>query len=79
MNSSIYHWSLRPESGLILDLRITAESAPIAQRELCRFLAEHDGSAWPVEGVARESILAPHVPVTTSPAAGGALRLKRGA
>lgn len=56
MQSSIYHWSLRPEDGLDLELRIVAESAVVARRRLQRFLAEHDGRGWRLEHVSREVI-----------------------
>lgn len=55
MHSSVYLWSLRPEEGLYVELRIVASSALVARRELRRFLAEHDGTGWKVESVTREN------------------------
>jgi hypothetical protein len=46
VSTSVYLWSLRPEAGLAIELRITAESVVIARREVHRFLVEHDGTAW---------------------------------
>lgn len=54
MNTSVYLWSLRPEDGLSVELRITAENASVARRRVHQFLAEHDGVSWTVECVARE-------------------------
>ena len=61
MSRSVYLWTLRPEAGLALELRITAESASVARRAVRRFLAEHDGGSWDVERVAREMHQIPHV------------------
>ena len=66
VNPSVYLWSLRPEAGVDIELRITAENVSEARREFRRFLAEHDGSAWAVERVARETMRAPHEFISTS-------------
>ena len=60
MTDHVYRWTLRPETGLALELRITAPSAIVARREMTRFLAEHDGSTWIVEQVSRESATVAH-------------------
>ncbi len=66
MNSNVYRWNLRPEAGLVIELRVTAESVLVARREVRRFLSEHDGDMWVVEGVAREASHAPHLLVGMS-------------
>jgi hypothetical protein len=58
VSPSVYLWSLRPEAGLAIEIRITAESAASARREVHRFLAEHDGATWEVECIAREARVA---------------------
>lgn len=66
MNVYVYHWSIKPEAGLTLDLRMTAPSVLIAQREVRQFLVDHDGCSWSIEYVTRENSLAPRPPITTS-------------
>jgi hypothetical protein len=63
-----YCWSLRPGSGLTLELHVTAPNVVIARRELRRFLFDHDGSGWTVECVSREVARIPHVPLALPPA-----------
>ena len=60
MNTYVYRWSIQPENGFILDLRVTAESVVVAQREVRRFLVDHEGDSWTIESVSRETIHAPH-------------------
>jgi hypothetical protein len=59
----VYRWSMRPETGLTLDLRVTAPNAVIARREIRRFLVDHDGDSWTVECVTREITRAPYAPL----------------
>lgn len=54
MTSFVYLWNLSPEAGLSLELRVVAERASIARREVRRFLSEHDGRNWRVESIRRE-------------------------
>jgi hypothetical protein len=58
----VYRWSVRPEEGLILDIRVTAPNVVVARREVRRFLVDHDGASWTVECVTRETTRALHVP-----------------
>jgi hypothetical protein len=57
MRKSIYRWSLRPEAGLSVEVRVVAWNASVARRDINRFLAEHDGASWVVESVSREADL----------------------
>jgi len=67
MNSAVYLFSLQPEAGLSLELRVKARSVSVARREVRRFLEAHDGSTWAVEGVARERLhAAAHPPMMAS-------------
>lgn len=54
MNAYVYRWILRPRAGLDLELQVTAPNVIVARREIRRFLVDHDGGAWAVEGVTRE-------------------------
>ncbi len=63
MNVYVYHWSVRPQSGLVLDLRVTAPSVVVAQRQVRRFLIEHDGDTWAIECVDREVARVPLTPL----------------
>jgi hypothetical protein len=69
VNEYVYCWSLRPETGFALELRVTASSAIVARREVDRFLIDHDGDRWTVEAVRRDTERAPFTLVTlpTSP------------
>jgi hypothetical protein len=71
VNLYVYRWSIKPEVGLTLDLRMTAPSVLIAQREVHRFLEDHDGESWGIEYVTREHSTAPRpsMPVSQSSAA----------
>lgn len=55
MKAYVYHWSMRPEIGVRVDLRITASNVIIARREVHRFLVDHDGNTWRIERVSRET------------------------
>ncbi len=55
MHSSVYRWSLRPETGLSIELRVVATNASGARREVNRFLREHGGAFWTVESISREA------------------------
>ena len=55
MHAYTYCWSLRPESGLTLELHVTAPNVAAARREIRRFLVDHDGGRWTVESVSREA------------------------
>lgn len=61
MHSSVYLWDLRPESGLSLELRVVADNASVARREVRRFLEAHDGISWRIESVSREALYVPRV------------------
>ncbi len=63
MNAYVYRWSMQPETGLALELRVAAPSAVIARRELRRFLVAHDRDSWTVECVGREAVRVPHAPL----------------
>ena len=63
MHAYTYCWSLRPETGFVMELHVTAPNAVIARRELRRFLVDHDGSRWAVECVSREAARIPHIPL----------------
>lgn len=67
MESTVYLFSLQPEAGLSVELRVRARSVSVARREVQRFLAAHDGSAWAVEGVARERLCAAAHPPVMAP------------
>jgi hypothetical protein len=54
------------EAGLTINLRLTAPSVVVAQREIRRFILDHAGEAWTLESIARETSL---VSNTTPPVA----------
>lgn len=54
MKSYVYHWTLSPELGVRVDVRITAFNAIVARRYVRRFLVDHDGVDWRIESVSRE-------------------------
>lgn len=53
-----YCWKLRPGEGMPVELRVTAASMVVAHREVRRFLVDHDGADWTVDGVRREEVAA---------------------
>jgi hypothetical protein len=53
MHSFVYKWSLSPQPGISLELKVVATNASLARREVIQFLAEHDGDSWTVESVCR--------------------------
>lgn len=55
MIAYVYRWSIRPESGLMLELRVTAPNVVTARREVERFIVDHEGGDWTVEHVSRET------------------------
>lgn len=55
MIAYVYRWSIRPESGLMLELRVTAPNVVTARREVERFIVDHEGADWTVEHVSRET------------------------
>jgi len=60
MTDYVYRWSIQPEHGFNLELRVTARSVAVARREVQRFLVDHEGSAWAIESVSRETEQVPH-------------------
>jgi hypothetical protein len=60
----VYRWSLRPEAGLTLELRVTAPSVVVARREIRRFLVAHDGVSWAIDCVTRETTRGRYAPRT---------------
>jgi hypothetical protein len=55
MNAYLYRFGLRPEDRVSVEIRVTAPSVVVARRVVHGFLAEHDGEAWAVECVSRET------------------------
>lgn len=64
MKAYVYRWSLKPEVGLALELRVTASNVIRARREIHRFLVDHDGNTWTVERVSRETSGTTHTPLS---------------
>lgn len=54
MNDYVYRWSIQPEHGFSLELKVTAQSVVVARREIRRFLVAHEGDSWAIESVSRE-------------------------
>jgi len=55
----VYRWSVRPGNGIGVELLVAAPSAVVAQRQVHRFLVEHGGDGWTVDGVSRETNRSP--------------------
>lgn len=54
MTHYFYRWSLRPQEGMQVELRVAATSAASARREVSRFLQAHGAVSWSIESISRE-------------------------
>jgi hypothetical protein len=61
VHAYVYRWSVRPGNGIAVELLVTAPSVVVARRQVHRFLVDHDGDGWAVDGVSREMKRSPSV------------------
>lgn len=53
MTAYVYQWSLRPRPDISVELRIEAQDAIAARREVEAFLERHRAAGWEIETVSR--------------------------
>jgi hypothetical protein len=62
MNAYVYHWNLRPRPDICVELRIEAQGAIAARREVEAFLRRHRAADWQIETVSRSRGVVPTSP-----------------